>query len=500
MNEIHKSMKNIYICALAGLLLLGFSGCKKLDNFGDTNSDPSTPSKPVLANLMTNAGATLGGISSSGSIVTLNNLAITGMITPALYGQYFSESQYNDVSLYSLQQASFTPFYSTVLYDLQKIIITNESNNMTQVAKIMQQYIFWTITDRWGDVPYSQALQGLANLKPKYDKQEDIYKGMISTLTAAIAAMDGSAITGDIINNGDVAAWKRTANSLRMLMSLQLSKKYPGATDYAATQFKAAMADAGGYITSNDENFTLEYPGENFPNPWWSTYNGRKDYGESKTMTDLTASLGDTRQTAFGGLTESSTSVNATVTSNVGLPFGVSRADIVAFTSANPGWARVLRGDFRTQTSPVIIISAAEVTLARAEAADRLWTTESVATVYAQGIALSFGQWGVTMPASYLTQAAVALSGAGTATNLQKIVTQEYIASYPNGFRAWNLWRRTGYPVLTPAPAATNASKAIPRRLAYAITEYTSNAEAIAAAVASLPGGDTQDARVWWDQ
>lgn len=491
-------MKKIYIHALAGLLILGFSGCKKVNNFGDTNIDPSTPTKPVLAALLTNAEATVGGISSSGSIITLNGLALGGMVTPALYGQYFSESQYNDVSLYSLQQVSFTPYYSTVLTDLQNIITQNTNNNMTQVSKILQQYVYWTITDRWGDVPYSEALQGLAKLQPKYDKQEDIYKGMISTLTAAAAAMDASAITGDILNNGDVASWKHTANSLRMLMALQLSKKYPAAADYAATQFKAAMADAGGYITSNEENVTLEYPGENFPNPWWSTYNGRKDYGESKTVTDLMASLSDTRQAAFGGLTESSSSVNAEVTSSLGLPFGISRTDIIAYTNANPGWARVLRGDFRTQTSPVIIISAAEVTLARAEAADRGWTAESAATVYAQGIALSFAQWGATMPASYLTQAAVALGATGT--NLQKIATQEYIASYPDGYRAWDIWRRTGFPLLTPAPAATNASKAIPRRLAYAVSEYTSNPDAIKAAIALLPSGDSQDARVWWDQ
>jgi hypothetical protein len=104
------------------------------------------------------------------------------------------------------------------------------------------------------------------------------------------------------------------------------------------------------------------------------------------------------------------------------------------------------------------------------------------------------------LPAAYKTQAAVALGAPGTASNLGKIAIQEYIASYPDGLRGWDIWRRTGFPVLTPAAAATNASKQIPRRFAYAVGEYTSNKAAIEAAVALLPGGDTQDAKVWWDQ
>ena len=64
----------------------------------------------------------------------------------------------------------------------------------------------------------------------------------------------------------------------------------------------------------------------------------------------------------------------------------------------------------------------------------------------------------------------------------------------------WNIWRKTGFPVLTPAPAATNTGKQIVRRYTYALAEYTNNAENVGPAVARLPGGDTQNSRVWWDQ
>ena len=68
-------------------------------------------------------------------------------------------------------------------------------------------------------------------------------------------------------------------------MALRLSKVYPTASDYAATQFKAALADGAGSIATNADNFTLVYPGGNFKNPYYNMYDGRKDYGESETMT-----------------------------------------------------------------------------------------------------------------------------------------------------------------------------------------------------------------------
>jgi len=478
-------MKKRYIYAIAGLFILGLGGCKKLEDFGQTNVDPARPTKPIPSALFTNACS------------AIPTLSTTGVLVPGYYGQYFSETQYNDASIYSLQQSSFTGSYNGSLYDLQTIINVNESNNLTQAAKIMQQYIFWTITDRWGDVPYSEALNALVNPRPKYDKQEDIYKGMIAALTSANAAFDSSSsIGGDIIYNGSTASWKKLANSLRMMMALQLSKKYPAAGAYAATEFNAALNDPAGYISSNDANFTVTFPGGNFQNPWFVTYNGRKDNAESLTVTSILAGFGDTRQAAFGGSSEQPGQI---ATSAIGFPYGLTRSAALAFNEGNITWARILRGDLRTATSPVVMISAAEIALARAEAAQRGWTTESAATAYSAGIDLSFAQWGITTPANYKVQAGVAL-GAAAADNIGKIAIQQYIASYPDGLRAWNIYRRTGFPVLTPAPAAVNASKTIPRRLAYATTEYTSNGDAIAAAIANLPGGDTQESRVWWDQ
>ncbi|MBM3922695.1 MAG: SusD/RagB family nutrient-binding outer membrane lipoprotein [Sphingomonadales bacterium] len=474
---MNSNMRNFSIqrtLVLPLTLGLFFTSCKRYSSdFGDTNLNPAATTSPILPALLTNVEAGLGGYGAQ--------------TRGGLYCQYFSETQYTDVSLYSLPQLSFEGEYSGSLYDLQNIINTNTSNNMTQAARILKAYIFSTITDRWGDIPYSQALIG--NKTPAFDKQEDVYRGCMRELTQAVAAFDNtSAISGDIIYGGNVAKWKRLANTLRLRLAIQVSKRFPAGSAWAGTEFRAALADAGGTITSNADNFTVAYPGGNYRSPWFSLYDGRRDFGQSDVMVGVMSSLSDGRQAAFGS-------------STLGVPYGRVRGYVDPWCQANPNWSRILSESNRQQNGRVALVTAAETHLLRAEAADRGWTTENMGSLYQAGIEISFQQWGLSVPAgSYFTQPNVALSNpAGTGANIRNIAVQQYIAAYPDGLRGWNIWRRTGFPTLTPAQDATNSSRQIPRRYTYGQTSYASNTAAVTAAAAAI-GGDTQDTKVWWDQ
>ncbi|RFZ92626.1 SusD/RagB family nutrient-binding outer membrane lipoprotein [Mucilaginibacter conchicola] len=472
-------MKKRYIYALTALFSLGVVGCNKPTDFGDANTNPAQVNTKLLNALLTNSCLAITGYSSNGT------LSING----AQYSQYISETQYSGTSLYNLPQIDFTGYYTGVLFDLQSIIDDkNATKNQIAVSKILQQYTFWAVTDSWGDVPYSEALKGINGIKPKYDDQKDIYAGILSTLATAAGELDNSAIPGDIIFNGDASAWKKAANSLIMLVSLQESKKYPTAAGPAATAFKNAMA--GGYISTNADNMKLKYPGGNYKSRWWSVYDGRKDYGESKTMTDKLGSLGDGRINPFGGESDQAGNV---ATSSVGVPYGLKRDNVIKFTDANTNWARILRGDLRKEDGTVNIVTAAEVTLAIAEASKLGWVTTDP-TAYNRGITLSFEQWGVTLPAGYLTSGGVVLTNG--ANDIEKISTQRWIASYPNGHMGWDIYRKSGFPVLTPAPDAVGA---FVNRFVYATSESTTNTVNYKAAVAKIPGGkDVQEAKVWW--
>jgi hypothetical protein len=488
-----KSMYKILSLVLAVALI---SACSKLEDFGDTNVNPGATNTPNTAALLTNVLSGIGGFAAANG--------------PSLYCQFISETQYPDFSQYAANLASPAGIYSASLYDLQNIIITNTdektkavaslngaNENQIAIARILKAYTFWTITDRWGDVPYKNALKGDPNVE--YDTQESIYKDLIKELTEAVAQFTtGAPIKGDIAYDGNTAKWQKLANSLRMLMALRLSKQYPGASEYAATEFKAALADGAGHIATNADNFMLTYTGGNFRNPYYNMYDGRKDYGESATMTSMLISLSnDARLSVYGATSTGAASVQ-------GVPYGQKRETVTAWTNANPNYAYVFAPAYRTEKSPLYIVKASSLLLARAEAADRGWTSEtaSTRTLYEAGITASYTQWGLAAPAaSYFTNANVDLTAAfGTGANLTKIATQQWIAYYPDGTQGWSNWRRTNVPALTPAPDATNDPKVIPRRYMYGTTDYSLTKVGVEAAVARLTGGDKMDSRVWWDK
>jgi hypothetical protein len=169
--------------------------------------------------------------------------------------------------------------------------------------------------------------------------------------------------------------------------------------------------------------------------------------------------------------------------SSKGFPYGLTRDNAVAFAGANSDWARILAESKRQSNSPLTIIGAANIFLARAEAAELGWTSEDKTALYNSGVAASLAQWGV--------------SGSAPATD---IATQEWISWFPNGLEGWNVWRRTGSPTLTPAPGTTTG---IPRRDPYGTNDYSYNGANVAAAAANYTVNgvtDSQWGRIWWDK
>ncbi|MBC7938053.1 MAG: SusD/RagB family nutrient-binding outer membrane lipoprotein, partial [Rhizobacter sp.] len=453
--------------------------------------------------------------------------AIALSIRPALFVQYLSETQYTDPSLYSEPNLDLSGNYSGPLYDLESIIKRNtdpatrliafgsgSNANQISIAKILKSYIISTVTDRVGDVPYSESLKGTDNLFPRYDEQEKIYDTIFKDLKNAIETFDGgAAIKGDIIYGGDIAKWKKAANSLRMTLALRLSKKFPAAGGYAALQFSEAANHPDGFITTNADNLVIAYPGGTaFRHPWFDLYNGRTDYALSKTIGDILANMSDGRRTAYG-------------TGGATFPYGLTRDDA---TDLPTTYAKVLADNKRAENSPVVVLSAAVSLLNLAEGLERGWVTTSTpgftaTQAYENGITASFAQWGISNAATYISGANAnyatgtgggtgvgvnpqgsipASSNALTAAKIDRIALQKYIALFPDGTQAWSEWRRLGVPGLQPTTFATNsaAGKQIPTRFVYAPNEFGLNGAKVAEAVARLPLGDVMNEKVWWNR
>ncbi len=481
------NIKTNLLAAFFAAAMVGSSSCDKVD-FGDTNINPNQTTEPITSALLTNALSAIGNRTfDAGGVSTI----------AGLYGQYFTETQYTETSRYAKTTNAWDGFYSGVLYDLQNIInyntdpatapkaVVNGSNaNQIAVARILKAYNFWQLTDLWGDLPYFEALKGQGRIA--YDPQEAVYKDLMKELKEAVDQFDGGlAPKGDILYNGNVAAWKRFANSVRLLMALRISKA-DAATGKA--EFTSALAHPAGVIDDNSENALLVYPGGNYLNPFYNYYNvtKRDDFGVTTSLLNRLNSTGDLRNTRFG-------------TSTVGFPYGLTRDNAVNFASGNTNFARLMNPSIATATSPIPVITAAHVYLARAEAALLTWTGENIEEMYEKGIEASWLEYGINNAGSlqnYLDNAEVNL---GTGEALKKIATQQWIAFYPNGWQAWSVYRKTGFPVIAPAPGLT----AIPRRLAYGPLEPQLNPDnyKVAAARYNANGvDDSQFARVWWDK
>jgi Starch-binding associating with outer membrane len=510
------SIKKITAAALIALTVMG-TGCAKISDFGATNNNPNGINDPVPSALLTNVLRQLGGFSSN--------------VRRAVYAQYISENQYTETSLYALPLLEMGPTYSGPLQDLQTIINYNtdpntaaiaaasdgSNANQIAVAKILKSYIYWTVTDAWGDVPYSEALLGAGNLTPKFDKQEDVYFGCLKDLKDAVNGFDGGAAPkGDILygsisdNSARILAWQKFANSIRMLMAMRLTNKYPAAGGKAAVEF--ADAAAGPHITVNSENAVQRYPGGAYQNPWYLVYQTRDDYASSKTLFDVLNGMGDTRGTVFG-------------TPGPSFPFGLTRDLAIQYgNSVGNAQSRVLATSFRQPTSPVTIIGASLVLLARAEAKERGWIAGGTAGAeadYNAGVTASFNEWGLTIPAGYLAGAANYNTGVGVPTSigagaapydnfraassniqdaatpdkLSRIALQYWLAAFPNGNEGWSNQRRTGVPNLKETRFKTGPFVV---RYVYGNNDYGLNNAATTAAAAAI-GGDKQDTKVWWD-
>jgi hypothetical protein len=463
------------------------------NDFGDLNVSPNSALYPNTASLLTAAERT--------GVGTINSQVGPGgfNIAPALYVQQFSDVTYIEDSRYKTINFSYNGLYAGPLVNLQQIIDQNTNQgtkggaasygsnaNQIAIARILKAYIFQFITDRWGDVPYSQALKGDQNFSPAFDKQQDIYTDLFKEWKEAAAQFDGGkAVTGDILLSSNAARWKKFAASLRMIAALRLSKVDP---TKGKAEFAAALAD--GALASNADNVQYKFLADaNNENPLYTNYvrSNRKDFALSNTFVDYMKKVNDPRLPVYAA-----PNLKGQI---VGAPYAVFPA---------PGKAQdwsLAAAAVSAQTAPANIMTYAQVQFAQAEAAKLGWITGNAKTLYESAIKASMQQWLGTAYTdaaftAYIAQPDVAYTDANA---IERIGTQRWIALYFQGTEAWNEWRRTGYPVLKPAANTLNGGTDIPRRLAYPVQETTLNAKNYAD-VTARQGKDDQYTRVWWDK
>jgi hypothetical protein len=446
------------------------------------------------------------------------------MVGPVLTVQQLAESQYPDEDQYlrldgTVTDADFINGYVADLKNFQSVVDAGKTADEPLIwgpAQVMRSLLFGHMTDVWGDIPYSQALQGNAAqaiILPAYDPQKDIYAGLFNDLEEAATGMAAGGTQNlddaDPIYGGDGAKWRRFANSLRARYAMRLANVDPTT---ARAELNAAISDPGGLIASNADNAQINWPGDGvYDNPWADNNKSRDDHRLSKTLVDQMVPVNDPRLPVFAQPTQCFVNPVAGCPANppkyAGLVNGLEANDAATFAkvTSRPGEIFYSTPDFCVDcasldgaTTPNFIMTYAEVSFIRAEAAARTWITGNAAALYEQGIRASMEQWGVTDDAAidaYLAQPAIAYQG-GTA-GLRQIALQKWIALYTDGVEGWAEWRRTCVPeTIKPGPAAI--INTVPRRYQYSVRELSVNSENVEAAIARQ-GPDEFTTRMYWD-
>lgn len=472
-----------YISLLLAFLLLGFTSCETVD-FGDTNVNPNSPSDAPTKALLTNAQRSISGY-----------VAAT---TPNLYVQYLSNGQYDEESRYQTLNWNPNGWYA-VMTDLVKIIELNTNDdtkvsaqangsnaNQIAAAMILKAYIMHGMTDRWGYLPYSEALNGLDNPFPKYDSQQEIYTALFNELDQALAMIDGGpGVVGDIFFNGDMDMWAKFANTIKMTMALRLAKADPTT---GAAKFNEALGNA---ISSNAENIKYQYLSEDTnDNPWQDRFETRRDYLVSDVFVNALIGSGTSTSPEDPRLEKmAEPSFNFTGEFR-GAPYGISN-------SATDDYSFITNDIINTSDSANMIYTYAEVLFARAEAAALGWTSEDPATLFADAITASMEQWGVD------SADAATYVGNHPYTGLSDIGYEKWVAQYMQGYNSWASWRRQtamghGMPLTPPADMLSNAT-GIPQRHGYSATASSLNEDNYNAAV-SAQGADDLNTVLWTNQ
>ena len=448
-------------------------------DFGDTNVDPSSlsdaPVNQILPAALAQTARNMGSIGAR----------ISGVVIQHFQGNDAQPLAYNN---YLIDETAFDDFWRTGLYagamkDCSIIIEEGKTQDIphyTGIAKILMAINLGIATSFWGDVPYSKAFQGNLNLKPEYDTQEDLY-GMIQTLLdEAIVElnMDGGFSPGvdDLIYGGNRALWVGTARALKARYYMHLVKRDPEA------HTKALMALSGGTIFSN--GVQPEFP-----------------FGELQNEANPIAYFGEDR---LNQLVLSPYLLNLLDTRNDPRKDFYTRfvSGIYVLYVRNDKTDNVTDLYWGQFDSPMPLISFSELQFIRAEANMRSGVISAAQNFLDQAVRSNMEVMGISEGeiTAYLAANTDLAGLPNDEARIQRIIEQKFVAMFGQGtLEAWTDYRRTGYPVLSPSPDASESfdpSKVIPQRYLYPISERNTNKVNVEAAIESQ-GGHLLDQPLW---
>ena len=412
--------------------------------------------------------------------------------------------------------------YSNVMNNAKTI--ENETREtfpeLFAVSQILKVTAMHRVSDVFGPIVYTKF--GESATTSEYDSQEEAYNAFFADLEEAIQILSDNIDSPrfaafDLAYGGNYENWIKYANALRLRLAIRISKVAP---TKAQSEGEKSLNHPIGLIEANPDGFfvngTLDHPVRTINNSWG-------DIRMNASMESILVGYEDPRVGSYFNTSEVEEGLYKGVRNGLPLLPGyddelAQKADYVTFS---------LLAD-EVLTPRVQLMAAAEVFFLKAEAGLRGWTgAGDVQDNYEQGITTSFQQYGLGGISDYVSNgtrtpmdyidpvtpgnsinalSTITIAWDDAATNeekLERIITQKWIALFPEGQEAWSEYRRTGYPKIF--PVVSNQSGGVVdtdlqiRRVPFVDSELQTNPDGVADAVTKLGGPDNAGTRLWWD-
>lgn len=406
------------------------------NNYLDVNTDPNNPTEVSIDLVLPAAQISVTVFARGAEISTLGGF----------WAQYYTQSpdcgQHVDIDALRITTTWADRLWLEVfaggLNDLKYIYENTDNTSYKLITEVLSCYTFQLLVDVFDKVPYSEALRGTEIKAPKYDDGEDIYVDLLRRIDDAVAAYEsnpGGAVSGDVILNGDMDAWVRFANSLKLKILMRMSY-----SDIARNNDALLLAQTGDFILDDVE---LIYTGT--ANPIFANEKGAAiscdNWRASKSLILYLDSLEDTRISAIY---------------NPSVAGGLFTGNLQG--NNNLGGGATQNNNFSTSnikaTDPSILMSTVEVGLFRAEAEARFGSAATAKTLYDQAVSDDFAKRDAGSAADFIGVDGVYEfpEGGSTEDQVKAIAYQRWIAmaniANIEGFLERN---RTGYPDYHPS-------------------------------------------------
>ncbi|MEO6583293.1 MAG: SusD/RagB family nutrient-binding outer membrane lipoprotein [Ferruginibacter sp.] len=484
-------MKIYLKTVIAFALLFGSASCKKIL---DVNQNPN---KPVSVTLGVLLPAVIEATSTNHYVVASSTALFSQQLAA-----YASGPLNNDQNRNVRLSGAFTAIYSNTMNNVVYLIDQAKQQQAPYyeaMGKVLLAVNLGLATDIFGNIPYTEAFKGAANLSPKYDKQEVIYPIIQALLSEAItlfgqpkAALNPT--TEDLIYGGNIPKWIKAANALKARFAIHLTKK--GAVA-AAT---AAMGYLPAGFAGNADDFQLTYTDRNV-NPWYKniaigTTTGNFILSHSRKLLD------GMNGTIYPGLIDPRLPLIADKKSNA------NYIGIINGSGGSPsGTTDITPNTFYSKPlSPIFMMTYAEQKFIEAEAlflinggsATSTGSTPAAYAAYLAGIMAHMTKLGVPSAdiTLYINNPQVSVGAA--ALKLEHIMREKYIALYLNP-EAWVDVRRYDYNpdifkgIALPLNQDPAMNGQFIRRSNYPLEEISKNPNVLAEERPLFE-------KLWWDQ